>query len=58
VAFIAMRSYLDRFTRPIELDFRLFVACFLGMLLIASMAVGTQILRGARTRPSQVLRHE
>jgi putative ABC transport system permease protein len=58
VAFIAMRNYLDRFASPIELDITLFVTCLLGMLLIASMTVGAQILRAARTRPSEALRHE
>jgi putative ABC transport system permease protein len=57
-AFIAMRGYLDRFARPIELDITLFVACFLGMLLLASLTIGAQILRAARTRPSAALRHE
>jgi putative ABC transport system permease protein len=58
IAFIAMQSYLDRFARPIELDITLFVACFLGMLLLASLTIGAQILRAARTRPSAALRHE
>jgi hypothetical protein len=53
-----MRNYLDRFASPIELDARPFVACFLGMLLVASMTVGAQILRAAYARPSESLRHE
>jgi putative ABC transport system permease protein len=58
VAFIAMRNYLDRFASPIEMDARLFVGCLLGMLIVASMTVGAQILRAAHARPSEALRHE
>ena len=58
VAFIAMRSYLDRFASPIELDFTLFAACFVGMLLVASVTVGGQVLYAARARPTEALRHE
>lgn len=58
VAFIAMRNYLDRFASPIELNATLFVACLLGMLIVASVTVGAQILRAAHARPSEALRHE
>jgi putative ABC transport system permease protein len=58
VTLIAMRGYLDRFARPIELNITLFCSCLLGMLLIASLTVGAPILRAARTRPSAALRHE
>jgi putative ABC transport system permease protein len=57
-AFIAMRNYLDRFASPIELDATPFAACFLGMLCVASLTVGAQILRAAHARPSESLRHE
>jgi hypothetical protein len=53
-----MRNYLDRFVSPIELDATPFVACFLGMLLVASMTIGAQILRAAHAPPSQALRDE
>lgn len=58
VAFVAMQTYLDRFAKPIEMNFTLFVACFLGMLAVASLTVGGQILRAARARPTDGLRHE
>jgi putative ABC transport system permease protein len=58
VAFIAMQNYLDRFASPIELDAPLFIACLLGMLCVASMTVGAQILRAAHARPTESLRHE
>jgi putative ABC transport system permease protein len=57
-AFVAMQTYLDRFSKPIDMNVTLFVACFLGMLVIASLTVGGQILRAARARPSEGLRHE
>jgi putative ABC transport system permease protein len=58
VAFIAMRNYLDRFANPIDMNSTLFVACFLGMLVVASLTVGAPILNAARARPSEALRHE
>lgn len=58
VAFVAMQQYLDRFASPIVLDLSLFMRCLLGMLLIALLTVGAQILRAARLRPSEALRHE
>jgi putative ABC transport system permease protein len=58
VALIAMRNYLDRFASPIEPDARLFVGCFLAMLLLAALTVGAQTLHAARARPTDALRHE
>jgi putative ABC transport system permease protein len=58
VAFLAMRNYLDRFANPIDMNSTLFVACFLGMLVVASLTVGAPILNAARARPSAALRHE
>jgi hypothetical protein len=54
----ASKNYLDRFASPIELDATLFVTCFLGMLCVALLTVGAQILRAAHARPSDSLRHE
>jgi putative ABC transport system permease protein len=58
VAYIAMRNYLNRFTSPINLDVTVFATCLLGMLLVASLTVGAQIIAAARLRPSAALRHE
>jgi putative ABC transport system permease protein len=58
VAFVAMRNYLDRFANPIDMNGTLFVACFLGLLVVASLTVGAPILNAARARPSEALRHE
>jgi hypothetical protein len=58
VAFIAMRLYLDRFASPIELNAVPFFICLLVMLSIGWLAVGTQTLRAARTRPASALRQE
>jgi hypothetical protein len=52
------QTYFDRFPKPIDMNVTLVVASFLGMLAIASLTVGGQILRAARARPSDGLRHE
>jgi hypothetical protein len=53
-----MRGYLDRIARPIELDVTLFVACFVGRLLVASLTVSGPTLQAARARATETLRHE
>lgn len=57
-AFVTMQSYLARFAKPIDMNVALFLACFLGLLAVAVLTVGGQILRAARARPSEGIRHE
>ena len=49
---------VNGFVSPIELTLAPFFGCLLAVLLIAWLAVGSETLRTARTRPAQVLRHE
>ncbi|HEX5046036.1 MAG TPA: ABC transporter permease [Gammaproteobacteria bacterium] len=58
LAFVAARAYLKTFRDPIELGPLPFVASLAIVCAIAWLAVGTQTLRSARTRPADVLRSE
>ena len=57
-AFFAARAYLDTFRDPIALGPLPFAASLAIVCAIAWVAVGTQTLRAARTRPADVLRSE
>ena len=58
LAYIAARSYLDAFQAPIALTPLPFLLSLAITLAIAWLAVGTQTLHAARTRPADVLRYE
>jgi putative ABC transport system permease protein len=58
LAYLAARAYLKTFRDPIELGPLPFVASLAIVCAIAWLAVGTQTLRAARTRPADVLRSD
>jgi len=58
LAYVAARAYLKTFRDPIALGLLPFVASLAIVCAIAWLAVGTQTLRAARTRPADVLRSD
>ena len=58
LGYIAARTYLSTFLAPIALTPVPFVLSLVVTLAICWLAVGSQTLRAARTRPAQVLHHE
>jgi putative ABC transport system permease protein len=58
LAYIAARKYLETFQAPIALTPLPFALSLVITLAIAWLAVGSQTLRAARTRPAEVLRYE
>jgi putative ABC transport system permease protein len=56
--YFAARAYLNQFSGSIELTPWPFVASLAVTLVIASLAVVSQTLRAARTRPAEALRNE
>ncbi len=58
LAYIAARIYLKSFLTPIPITPLPFLACLTATLAIAWLAVGSQTLRAARSRPADVLREE
>ena len=58
LAYIAARKYLDAFQAPIPITVLPFALSLAITLAIAWLAVGTQTLHAARTRPADVLRYE
>jgi putative ABC transport system permease protein len=58
LAYIAARKYLETFQAPIALTPLPFALSLAITLAIACLAVGSQTLRAARTRPAEVLRYE
>ena len=58
LAYVAARKYLDAFQAPIAVTPVPFLLSLAITLAIAWLAVGTQTLHAARTRPADVLRYE
>jgi putative ABC transport system permease protein len=58
LAYLAARKYLEAFQAPIAVTPLPFVLSLAITLAIAWLAVGTQTLHAARTRPADVLRYE
>jgi putative ABC transport system permease protein len=58
LAYVAARAYLKTFRDPIQVGPLPFLASLAIVCAIAWLAVGTQTLRAARTRPAEVLRSE
>ncbi|HET8696723.1 MAG TPA: FtsX-like permease family protein, partial [Gammaproteobacteria bacterium] len=58
LAYVAARAYLKTFRDPIQIGLLPFLASLAIVCAIAWLAVGTQTVRAARTRPAEVLRCE
>jgi len=58
LAFVLMRAYLSIFTHNAGLTFVPFVVSLALTLLVAWVAVSTQVIRAARLNPAEVLRYE